>query len=195
MNPIIILLNKYLIKRFKKLAIIILYLGNTMSNTQDEVLSQSQRLIGQVKWFNNKTGFGFITVNEGEQTGKDIFIHYSTIRVTNSQYKYLVQGEYVEFELEKATKGDYEYQANGVTGIKGGKLMCETRQLNRPLEEGERRPVRRYRLQDDREPIDGDFNKVQPRRQYGGRGGAGGRGSRGGRGGLGGRGGVVEQNM
>ena len=166
-----------------------------MSNTQDEVLSQSQRLIGQVKWFNNKTGFGFITVNEGEQTGKDIFIHYSTIRVTNSQYKYLVQGEYVEFELEKATKGDYEYQANGVTGIKGGKLMCETRQLNRPLEEGERRPVRRYRLQDDREPIDGDFNKVQPRRQYGGRGGAGGRGSRGGRGGLGGRGGVVEQNM
>jgi len=163
-----------------------------MSNTQDEVLSQSQRLIGQVKWFNNKTGFGFITVNEGEQSGKDIFIHYSTIRVTNSQYKYLVQGEYVEFELEKATKGDYEYQANDVTGIKGGKLMCETRQLNRPPEEGERRPVRRYRLQDDREPTDSEFNKVQPRRQYGGRGGAGGRGSRGGRGG---RGGVVEENM
>jgi hypothetical protein len=152
-----------------------------MSNTQDEVLTQSQRLIGQVKWFNNKTGFGFITVNEGEQSGKDIFIHFSTIRVTNSQYKYLVQGEYVEFELEKATKGDYEYQATGVTGIKGGKLMCETRQLNRPVEEGERRPVRRYRVQDDNDRADGGF-KPQQRRQYGGRGGRGGRA-------------VVEQNM
>jgi cold shock CspA family protein len=145
-----------------------------MSNTQ-EVSTESQRLIGQVKWFNNKTGFGFITVNEGELSGKDIFTHFSTIRVTNSQYKYLVQGEYVEFELEKATKGDYEFQATSITGIKGGKLMCETRQLNRPQEDGERRPVRRYRLQDDRDRADGDFTKVPQRRQYGGRGGRGGR--------------------
>jgi cold shock CspA family protein len=141
-----------------------------MSNTQEEVSTQSQRLIGQVKWFNNKTGFGFITVNEGEQSGKDIFIHYSTIRVTNSQYKYLVQGEYVEFELEKATKGDYEFQATCITGVKGGKLMCETRQLNRPAEDGERRPVRRYRLQEDREGNAEGFSKIRPRRQYGGRG-------------------------
>jgi cold shock CspA family protein len=133
-----------------------------MSNTQEEVSTQSQRLIGQVKWFNNKTGFGFITVNEGEHTGKDIFIHYSTIRVTNLQYRYLVQGEYVEFELEKATKGDYEFQASGVTGVKGGKLMCETRQLNRTNESTDHRSVRRYRLQEDRERS----NDGQPRRRY-----------------------------
>lgn len=145
-----------------------------MSNTQEDVSTQSQRLIGQVKWFNNKTGFGFITVNEGDQTGKDIFIHYSAIQVTNSQYKYLVQGEYVEFELEKATKGNYEFQATTITGVKGGKLMCETRQLNRPTDDGERRPVRRYKLHEDRE---GDnFTKIRPRRQYGGRGMSGRRG-------------------
>ena len=148
-----------------------------MSNTQEEVSILPLRLIGQVKWFNNKTGFGFITVNEGEQSGKDIFIHYSAIHVTNSQYKYLVQGEYVEFELEKATKGDHEYQATSITGVKGGKLMCETRQLNsRPTEDGERRPVRRYRLQEDREGNSDGFTKIRPRRQYGGRGSAGRRG-------------------
>ena len=51
-----------------------------------------QRLTGMVKWFNNKSGFGFITVcSDGEFAGKDIFAHYSSIRVTNSQYKYLVK--------------------------------------------------------------------------------------------------------
>ena len=98
-----------------------------MSNTQEDVSTQSQRLIGQVKWFNNKTGFGFITVNEGEQTGKDIFIHYSTIRVTNSQYKYLVQGEYIEFSIDLLKDSTHEIQAVKVSGINGGKLMCETR--------------------------------------------------------------------
>ena len=88
----------------------------------------SQRLTGMVKWFNNKSGFGFITVSgTGEFGGKDIFVHYSSIRVTNSQYKYLVQGEYVEFTLSNIEGGKHEFQAAEVCGIKGGKLMCETR--------------------------------------------------------------------
>ena len=62
-----------------------------------------KRLTGMVKWFNNKSGFGFITVcSEGDFSGKDIFAHYSSIRVTNSQYKYLVQGEYVDFNMVKS---------------------------------------------------------------------------------------------
>jgi hypothetical protein len=87
-------------------------------------------IAGQVKWFNNKAGYGFITVNTGDQKGKDIFIHYSAIRVTNSQYKYLVQGEYVEFDLVKSTSDTHEYQALNVSGINGGSLMCETRRNN-----------------------------------------------------------------
>ena len=92
---------------------------------------ESARLLGQVKWFNNKAGYGFITVSDGENAGKDIFAHFSTINVADFQYKYLVQGEYVEFELTKSTNGSHEFQATKISGIKGGKLMCETRQSNR----------------------------------------------------------------
>ena len=125
---------------------------NRMSSTDDV---QSERLLGQVKWFNNKAGYGFITVNDGEHSGKDIFIHYSTIRTINSQYKYLVQGEYVEFNLVKSTAENHEYQAIDISGIKGGPLMCETRRMNRAVEDGvERtepapRPIRRYRTVDE----------------------------------------------
>ena len=85
------------------------------------------KLVGKVKWFNNKAGYGFITASEGEYSGKDIFVHYSTINVSNLQYKYLVQGEYVEFELIKSQTDKHEYQATNVTGIRGGSIMCETR--------------------------------------------------------------------
>jgi len=106
-----------------------------MSSTQETTSSdvQSDRLVGQVKWFNNKAGYGFITVSDGELASKDIFIHYSSIRVTNSQYKYLVQGEYVEFTLSKPTGDVHEFQASDVSGIKGGALMCETRRQVRPV--------------------------------------------------------------
>ena len=80
---------------------------------------------GCVKWFNNKAGYGFITVND--PTPRDIFVHHSAIQVGASQYKYLVQGEYVELNVVKAQGGSHEYQAVDVAGIKGGKLMCETR--------------------------------------------------------------------
>ena len=91
----------------------------------------SQRLTGMVKWFNNKSGFGFITVSgTGTFGGKDIFVHYSSIRVTNSQYKYLVQGEYVEFNLVKSENEKHEYHATDITGIQGGAIMCETRRIS-----------------------------------------------------------------
>ena len=88
-------------------------------------MSTPKRHVGQVKWFNNKAGYGFITMS-GSNT--DIFIHYSTVKVDDSQYKYLIQGEYVEFELCNSANEAHEFQATNVTGIQGGKLMCETRQ-------------------------------------------------------------------
>jgi len=93
------------------------------------------RQTGRVKWFNNKSGFGFITLcadesattaTEASSETKDIFVHYSSIVVNKSQYKYLVQGEYVDFELAKPEKGEHEFHAVNVTGVKGGELMCET---------------------------------------------------------------------
>ena len=141
-----------------------------MSSTSEEkeIEMQSERLLGQVKWFNNKAGYGFITVNDGEHSGNDIFIHYSTIRTTNSQYKYLVQGEYVEFNLVKSTTDNHEFQAVDISGIKGGPLMCETRRVNRDIEPREQKePRRRYRTVDDSRvarPEDDGYKTVRKRR-------------------------------
>lgn len=90
-------------------------------------MTTSVSYTGRVKWFNNKAGYGFITVTDGEMSGKDVFTHHSAIVVSSEQYKYLVQGEYVSFSLSTTTSGSHEYQASDVSGINGGKLMCETR--------------------------------------------------------------------
>ena len=82
---------------------------------------------GRVKWFNNKTGYGFITITDGPKSGTDVFVHHSAIKVESEQYKYLMQGEYVDFSLSETTSKNHEFQAAEVCGIKGGKLMCETR--------------------------------------------------------------------
>lgn len=95
--------------------------------------SENQRLTGIVKWFNNKAGFGFLTVcGDGVYSNKDIFVHYSNIRASNTQYKqytYLVLGEYVEFVVVKSENENYEFHATDITGILGGPIMCETRRL------------------------------------------------------------------
>lgn len=91
------------------------------------LVTPSDRLVGRVKWFNNKAGYGFITVSDGDRAGSDIFVHHSGVVVGNEQYKYLVQGEYVSFKLDHTPGGKHEYQAGEVSGINGGKLMCETR--------------------------------------------------------------------
>jgi cold shock CspA family protein len=110
------------------------------------------RKVGNVKWFNNKAGYGFITVGENTDSPMDVFAHYSNINVSNSQYKYLVQGEYVEFVLTPTPEGPHEFQATAITGIEGGPTLCERRRLNRDSlpEEGEEAPVRRQPRTDDR---------------------------------------------
>lgn len=97
------------------------------SDSETTTAVTAERLVGCVKWFNNKAGYGFITVSEGSRTGTDVFIHHSSINVRNQQYKYLVQGEYVEFSVVPTNGGTHEFQASNVSGIKNGKLMCETR--------------------------------------------------------------------
>jgi len=101
------------------------------TQTPSSISAEEKRLTGVVKWFNTKSGFGFITVcGTGEFSGKDIFVHYSSIKSANSQYKYLVQGEYVEFDLVKVEKNNHEYQATNISGIMGGNIMCETANRN-----------------------------------------------------------------
>jgi CspA family cold shock protein len=63
---------------------------------------------GNVKWFNNDKGYGFIEYLEGE----DIFVHYSAIK--KQGYKTLTEGQLVEFDLIETEKG---LQAINVTAV------------------------------------------------------------------------------
>lgn len=55
---------------------------------------------GKVKWFSNEKGYGFIT----QESGKDVFVHHSTIQ--GNGYKTLEEGQEVEFEAEQGPKGE-----------------------------------------------------------------------------------------
>jgi CspA family cold shock protein len=111
----------------------------------DSSVSSTDRKVGSVKWFNNKAGYGFITVGENTDSPTDVFVHYSNINVSNSQYKYLVQGEYVEFIQTPTPDGPHAFQATAVTGIQGGPTLCDRRRLTREssLDDDEAPPVRR----------------------------------------------------
>ena len=96
---------------------------NTPSNF-DSVTVYTAR----VKWFNNRSGYGFATVTGKDmpRNGEDIFVHHSGITVNGEQYKYLVQGEYVQFNLRSSDNERHPFQADNISGINGGPLMCET---------------------------------------------------------------------
>ena len=63
------------------------------------------RTTGNVKWFNDAKGFGFITAENGE----DVFVHYSAIQ--GEGFRTLAEGDKVEFDVVKGPKG---YQAANV---------------------------------------------------------------------------------
>lgn len=82
--------------------------------------------MGRVKWFNNRAGYGFVTVLNGDRKDSDVFVHHSGVKVDHEQYRYLVQGEYVCFNVTRSDSKDHKWQATQVRGIMGEKLMCET---------------------------------------------------------------------
>lgn len=64
---------------------------------------------GQVKWFNDSKGYGFI---QSEGVEGDIFVHYSAI--LGDGFKTLAEGTVVAFELTQGPKGP---QAANVTKV------------------------------------------------------------------------------
>ncbi|MEX2461858.1 MAG: cold shock domain-containing protein [Paenibacillaceae bacterium] len=65
-------------------------------------------LNGTVKWFNAEKGYGFISVESGD----DVFVHFSAIQ--GEGFKSLDEGQSVEFEITQGNRGP---QAANVTKL------------------------------------------------------------------------------
>lgn len=62
---------------------------------------------GTVKWFDSQKGFGFIT---NEQSGKDIFVHFSGIALNG--FKTLEDGQQVSFDTTQGPRGEQAVNVN-----------------------------------------------------------------------------------
>lgn len=54
---------------------------------------------GTVKWFNAEKGYGFISIEDGN----DVFVHFSAIQ--GEGFKTLEEGQSVEFEITQGNRG------------------------------------------------------------------------------------------
>jgi cold shock CspA family protein len=103
-----------------------------VENSVTEQQVNNDSFTGQVKWFNNRLGYGFITIiTQGKRLNEDIFVHQQHINPKTSDYRSLQQGEYVSFRIGTADsdsqvqKNGHPHQAISVTGVYGGSLLCD----------------------------------------------------------------------
>lgn len=75
---------------------------NTETTTTETTLPI---VFGQCKWFNNKSGIGFISISSSGDLSapdKDVFVHFSNINPKNpNSFKALQAGEYVQCNIVK----------------------------------------------------------------------------------------------
>lgn len=103
-----------------------------IATTQTKIETPSTNVgqyVGKCKWFNEKSGYGFIMVESGDKIGTDVFVHYTDITPLISSYKTLVSGEYLSFDIIKGTQ---DLQAVNVKGFMGGTLMCDVNHIPKP---------------------------------------------------------------
>ena len=106
--------------------------------------SEADTYVGRVKWFNTKAGYGFVSYKDNEGNEQDIFAHHAAIKTEKELFRYLVQGEYINFTIEDVKQnGDedkHSTTAGNITGINGGMLMCETRNTFESRDRNESNP-------------------------------------------------------
>ena len=80
-------------------------------------------VLGQVKWFDNRKGFGFLRCDEC--CDEDIFVHYSNI--IEEGFKCLQDGEAVEFDLINGDKGYHALNVRKSTTVPASTRVDEER--------------------------------------------------------------------
>ena len=85
--------------------------------------------VGNVIWFDQKKGFGFIKIitPESEYSEKEVFVHYSSVKSEN-RFKKLYPGENVSLDVIKNTSENTngkEYICDNVTGLYGSSLLVD----------------------------------------------------------------------
>ena len=113
-----------------------------MADTQNDSTPNTGtiRHYGVVKWFDKMKGYGFL---QQLNTENDYFVHYTQLQSEDeSETKYLVAGEYVEFSIttsnitksqanhdtDTSTESTPSEIAANVTGIMGGPLLYRSQQ-------------------------------------------------------------------
>lgn len=92
--------------------------------------SGTERIVGRVKFFNSKKGYGFVRgdVFSPEEEQEDYFFHFRSIVPSSENYHvYLKTNEYVEFSLDSVENPDPTKRvvATDITGLNRGPLQMD----------------------------------------------------------------------